>query len=140
MWPSTNFSILVTDGVAVAEHEFETVGLISVERVVVQDLDLHLPYFQVIGGMEEDTWREMVVQLAEDEFALPQPFALHTAYLDKLLDDGLVNCSYHYSLIVDLTFERRFLANIAAARAIWCLFDEVVPDQNATRFPIRTIQ
>lgn len=37
-----------TDGIIFAEGEFQSVGLIEVERVgVIQDADVHLPFFEV---------------------------------------------------------------------------------------------
>jgi hypothetical protein len=38
-----------TDGVVVAEAEAEAVGLVEVEGVGVEDLDVHLPLFEVVG-------------------------------------------------------------------------------------------
>lgn len=43
-----------TDGVFVAESELEAVGLVLVEWVLVQDLDVHLPLFQVFTFHHRD--------------------------------------------------------------------------------------
>ena len=37
-----------TDRVAATELEAETVDLAAVDRVVVQDTDIHLPFFQIV--------------------------------------------------------------------------------------------
>lgn len=52
-----------TDGVLVAEAELEAVGLAFVQRVVVKDLDVHRPLFEVLGGDKGDAWRGGLVQL-----------------------------------------------------------------------------
>ena len=52
-----------TDGVAGAELEFESVRLAFVERVVVEDPDVHLPFFQVVDRGDADSWREMFMDL-----------------------------------------------------------------------------
>lgn len=38
-----------TNGVVLAEAEAEAVGLVEVEGVGVEDLDVHLPLFEVVG-------------------------------------------------------------------------------------------
>lgn len=37
-----------TDGVVAAEHEFEAVGLVLVNGVVIQHFDVHEPLLQVL--------------------------------------------------------------------------------------------
>ena len=45
------------DGVGITEAKLQPVGLTLVERVVVQDLDIHKPLLEVISGDEEDAGR-----------------------------------------------------------------------------------
>jgi len=52
-----------TDRVVVAEAEAEAVGLVEVEGVGVEDLDVHLPLFEVVGGDEGYTWWEGLLDL-----------------------------------------------------------------------------
>lgn len=52
-----------TYGVVVTETETETKCLIEVDGVGVQDADVHLPFFEVVGGDEADAWGEGLVDL-----------------------------------------------------------------------------
>lgn len=52
-----------TYGVIVAEAETEPECLVEVERVRVQDADVHLPFLEVVGGYEADAWGEGLVDL-----------------------------------------------------------------------------
>lgn len=47
-----------TDWVVVVEAEAEAVDLVEIQGVVVQDLDIHLPFFEVVGGDEGYAWWE----------------------------------------------------------------------------------
>jgi hypothetical protein len=40
---------VLTDWIFLSEGEFQAIGLVLVERVVVQDFDVHLPFFEVVG-------------------------------------------------------------------------------------------
>ena len=46
-----------TDWVVVAEDEGEAEDLVGVYRVGVEDLDVHLPFFEVVGFDECDAGR-----------------------------------------------------------------------------------
>lgn len=52
-----------TDGVAFRECELEAIGLIVVYGVVVEDLDVHVPYFEVVGIDKVDALGELLVDL-----------------------------------------------------------------------------
>lgn len=52
-----------TYGVVVAETEAETKCLVEVDGVGVQDADVHLPFFEVVGRDEADAWGEGLVDL-----------------------------------------------------------------------------
>ena len=47
-----------TDWVVVVEAEAKAVDLVEIQGVVVQDLDIHLPFFEVVGGDEGYAWWE----------------------------------------------------------------------------------
>jgi hypothetical protein len=51
------------DRIAWTEHEFQPVYLAGVQWVVVHDLDVHDPFFQVVGFDERYAGRELVVEL-----------------------------------------------------------------------------
>lgn len=53
-----------TDGIFLAEGEFKTVDLVLVQRVVVEDADVHLPFFEVVGFGEGDSRGEMALHLS----------------------------------------------------------------------------
>lgn len=52
-----------TDGVRGRELELQTVGLIQVEGVLVEDPDVEEPFFKVVRGHQLDPGREVVVDL-----------------------------------------------------------------------------
>lgn len=54
-----------TDRVAATKLEAETVDLAPVDRVVVQDTDVHLPFFQIVRRGDADAGREVIVDLGE---------------------------------------------------------------------------
>ena len=60
LWGKVGWS---TYRVVVAEFEAETEYLVEVDGVVIEDLDVHLPFFEVVGGDEVDAWREGLVDL-----------------------------------------------------------------------------
>lgn len=52
-----------TDGVVGAEAEAKTIGVVQVQRIGIQDTDVHLPFFEVVGGDEANAWREGLLDL-----------------------------------------------------------------------------
>ena len=54
---------ILTDGVFVVEGELQPVCLVLVEWVVVQDADVHVPLFEVIGFDHCDSGRKMALHL-----------------------------------------------------------------------------
>lgn len=54
-----------TDRVAATELEAETIDLTPVDRVVVQDTNVHLPFFQIVRRGDADAGREVFVDLGE---------------------------------------------------------------------------
>ena len=52
-----------TDWVLIAKGEFESVGLVLVERVGVEDFDVHLPFFEVFGLDDCDSGGKVVFHL-----------------------------------------------------------------------------
>lgn len=53
----------LTDRVIVAEFEFQSIGLILVERIVIQHPDIHLPFLEITSRGYADPWRQMFVDL-----------------------------------------------------------------------------
>jgi hypothetical protein len=53
----------LTDGILVAEGEFQSVRLVEVERVVIEDLNVHLPFLKSVTLDNLDSWRDMVLHL-----------------------------------------------------------------------------
>lgn len=49
--------------IVVAKAETEAEGLVEVDGVGVENADVHLPFFEIIGGDEADAWREGLVNL-----------------------------------------------------------------------------
>lgn len=54
-----------TYGVVIAEAEAQTECLVQVDGVGVEDSDVHLPFFEVVGGDEGYAWGEGLVDLVE---------------------------------------------------------------------------
>lgn len=52
-----------TDGVVGAESEFEAIDLVHIERVVVENFDIHLPLFEIVRRGYADAWWEVFVNL-----------------------------------------------------------------------------
>lgn len=55
-----------TYGIITAEAETQTECLVQVDGVGVEDLDVHLPFFEVVGGDEGYAWWEGLVDLAAE--------------------------------------------------------------------------
>lgn len=53
----------ITYGVITAESKAEAKGLVQVDRVCVQNADVHFPLFEVGSGDEIDTWRKGLLDL-----------------------------------------------------------------------------
>ena len=54
---------LLTDRIVGAEAEAEAVGLVFVEGVGVEDSDVHLPLFEVVGVDERYAWGKTLLYL-----------------------------------------------------------------------------
>lgn len=54
---------IVTNWISGAETKTESVGFVEVERVGVEDTNVHLPFLVVVGRDEADAWREGLVDL-----------------------------------------------------------------------------
>lgn len=52
-----------TDRIFLAEGELKTVDLVLVQRVVVEDADVHLPFFEVVGFGEGNSRGEVTLHL-----------------------------------------------------------------------------
>lgn len=52
-----------TDGVGSTEFEFQAKGLVHVNRICVEDLDVEEPLLEAFGGYEGDSWWEVAVDL-----------------------------------------------------------------------------
>ena len=59
--------LVLTDGIFVRKGELKSVCLVFVERVVVEDFDVHLPFLQSIGLDDGDTRREVLIHLGKCE-------------------------------------------------------------------------
>lgn len=67
------FRWLLTNGVFGRESKLESVCLIFVERVVIEDLNVHLPFFQTVGFHYRNAGRNVVFDLPTDETLDPLP-------------------------------------------------------------------
>lgn len=73
--PKVQFRWFLTNGVFGRESKLESVCLIFVERVVIEDFDVHLPFFQTVGFHNRNAGRNVVFDLPTDE-TLDPPFKL----------------------------------------------------------------
>lgn len=53
----------ITDGIVRAEAEAQPVGLAEVEGIRVKDADVHLPFFEIVGGGEAYAGGEVLMNL-----------------------------------------------------------------------------
>lgn len=49
--------------IIIAESKAETESLVEIEGVVIENTDVHLPFFEVVGGDEADAWRKGFIDL-----------------------------------------------------------------------------
>lgn len=65
-WWDVQWGLLpLTNWVLGTEGEFEPVYLVLVQWVVVQDSDVHLPFFEVLGFDDCDPRRKMILHLVD---------------------------------------------------------------------------
>lgn len=50
--------VLLTNGIRIGEGEQQSERLAQVQRVLIHDLNVQRPLFEIIGGHELDAWRE----------------------------------------------------------------------------------
>jgi len=81
------------DGIVLAELKLQPVGLVLVQRIIVEDLDVHVPFFEVVGRDERYAWRGVLMQL--DQFLLQPPSGSHVrdpvfALLSRRIDIAVI--------------------------------------------------
>src|SRR5438034_560662 len=52
-----------TNGIVRTELEFQPVRFIAIQRIIVQDFNIHLPFLKVSGRSHRDAWWQVTVDL-----------------------------------------------------------------------------